>query len=44
MLDLIQILFIGVVAFLALAGGLSFGLGGQKAAADWIEKTKKELK
>jgi hypothetical protein len=41
---LINTLFIGVVAFLAIAGGLSFGLGGKDAAQDFIEKVKKELK
>src|SRR3989344_4106139 len=32
--DLIRILFTGVVAMLALAGGLAFGLGGQDTARD----------
>lgn len=30
--DLIRILFTGIVAMLALAGGLAFGLGGQESA------------
>ena len=30
--DLIRILFTGIVAMLALAGGISFGLGGQETA------------
>ena len=36
----IQILFTGVVAMLALAGGLAFGLGGKDAASKTIEKVK----
>jgi hypothetical protein len=39
--DLINILFIGIVAAIALAFGLSFGLGGREVAAriaqDWYE-------
>lgn len=42
--SMINTLFIGLVVFLALAGGLAFGLGGQKAAAEVIENVKKELK
>lgn len=42
--NMINTLFIGLVVFLALAGGLAFGLGGQKAAAECIENIKKELK
>lgn len=42
--SLIRTLFIGLVALLAIAGGLSFGLGGQEAARDLIEKVRKELK
>ncbi len=34
----INILFIGVVAMFALAGGLAFGLGGRDAAAKLLEK------
>ena len=39
--DLIQILFTGFVLMLAIAGGLSFGLGGRDHASkilDWVEK------
>ncbi len=39
--DLIQILFTGFVLMLAIAGGLSFGLGGKDHASkilDWIQK------
>lgn len=41
---LIRTMFIGLVAFLAIAGGLAFGLGGKDAAQDLIERIKKELK
>jgi len=40
---LVQTLFTGFVALLAIAGGLAFGLGGQKAAAGWIEKWRRDL-
>ena len=36
--NLIQILFTGFVAMLALAGGLAFGLGGKDKASKWLEK------
>jgi hypothetical protein len=36
--ELIQILFTGLVAMLALAFGLSFGLGGKEQASKWLEK------
>ena len=39
----IQTLFTGVIIALALALGLSFGLGGQEAASRFIEKTRKEI-
>lgn len=42
--NLINTFFIGLVALLAIAGGLAFGLGGKDAAQEWIEKIKKELK
>lgn len=38
-----QILFTGIVAMLALAGGLAFGLGGKEAAARAIEKMKNSV-
>jgi len=41
--DLIRILFSGIVAMLAIAGGLAFGLGGKDAAKDAIEKLRKRL-
>ena len=40
---LIQIIFQGVVVALSLAIGLSFGLGGQQAAAGVIEKMREEI-
>lgn len=39
----IQTLFTGLVVAISLALGLSFGLGGQDAAARFIEKTKQEI-
>ncbi len=41
---LIQSLFQGVVVALSLAFGLSFGLGGQQAAAEFLDKVKSEIK
>ena len=40
---LIQTLFTGVVVALALAFGLSFGLGGTKAAERYLDKIEKDL-
>lgn len=42
--DLIRILFTGIVAMLALAGGLAFGLGGQDTAKDILERLRSKLK
>ncbi len=42
--DLIRILFSGIVAMLAIAGGLAFGLGGKDAAKETIDKLRKRLK
>lgn len=42
--DLIRILFTGFVAMIAIAGGIAFGLGGQKAAQETIESIRKKLK
>lgn len=39
---LIQTLFTGLVAMLAIAGGLAFGLGGQNTAKELVEKIRKE--
>jgi small-conductance mechanosensitive channel len=37
-------LFTGIVAMLALAGGLAFGLGGKDAAAEFIKSIRQEIK
>lgn len=39
----IQTLFTGVIIALALAFGLSFGLGGQKAASDYLDGLRREI-
>lgn len=41
--EIINILVIGVVSMLALAGGLAFGLGGRDAAGRYIEKMNREV-
>lgn len=41
--DLIQILFTGIVAMMALAGGLAFGLGGQDTARDILKGLREKL-
>jgi small-conductance mechanosensitive channel len=38
-----QVLFTGLIAMLAIAGGLAFGLGGKDAAARFIERMKNEM-
>lgn len=38
-----QTLFTGIVAMLALAGGLAFGLGGKEAAARFVEKLRGDI-
>jgi hypothetical protein len=40
----VQTLFTGVIVAVALAVGLSFGLGGQVAAARYIEKVREQVK
>jgi small-conductance mechanosensitive channel len=40
---MMQTLFTGLVAMLALAGGLAFGLGGKEAAARYIEKLREDI-
>jgi small-conductance mechanosensitive channel len=40
---MMQTLFTGLVAMLALAGGLAFGLGGKEAAANYLEKLRKDI-
>ena len=41
--DLIRILFGGIDAMVALAGGLAFGLGGKETAKEILEKLKKKI-
>lgn len=41
--DLIRILFTGIVAMIALAGGLAFGLGGKETAREVLEYFKKNI-
>ncbi len=41
--SLIQVLFTGFVAMIALAGGLAFGLGGREHAAKVLDGLKKDL-
>ncbi|MCA9355978.1 hypothetical protein H6790_00210 [Candidatus Nomurabacteria bacterium] len=38
-----QILFTGIIAMLAIAGGLAFGLGGRDAASRTIERVRDEM-
>src|SRR3989338_3046453 len=40
----VQTLFTGVIVALSLGFGLSFGLGGQQAAAGFIDKLREEMK
>jgi hypothetical protein len=42
--DLVRILFTGIVAMIALAGGIAFGLGGQKNAQDILDGIRRRLK
>lgn len=41
--DLVKILFTGIVAMLALAFGLAFGLGGQEEAKNILKNLRKKL-
>jgi len=41
--SLIQTIVIGIIAMLALAGGLAFGLGGRDQAARFLEKLRRDL-
>ena len=38
-----QVLFMGIVVMLAIAGGLAFGLGGKEAAAKAIENIQRDM-
>jgi len=42
--ELLSILFTGIVAFMVIAGGLAFGLGGKDTAAEILENIKKGVK
>ncbi len=41
--SMIEILFAGFVAMMALAGGIAFGLGGKESASQWLDHIKKKL-
>ena len=41
--DLIRILFTGIVAMIAIGGGIAFGLGGKDAAQEIIKDVKEKL-
>lgn len=41
--DLIRILFTGIIAMLAIAGGLAFGMGGKELAKDLLDEFKKSI-
>ena len=41
---LMQTLFTGLVAFLVVAGGLAFGLGGKEVAGEFLQDLKRKLK
>lgn len=41
--SLILVLFQGIVAFLAIAGGLAFGLGGKESAANFLRDVKEKF-
>ncbi len=42
-IQVINTLITGLVAMLALAGGLAFGLGGKDHARDWLSKVREEM-
>lgn len=41
--DLVRILFTGIVAMLAIAGGIAFGLGGKDSAKSFLEDLRKRV-
>lgn len=41
---LIEILFAGIVAMMAIAGGLAFGLGGREQAQKWLARLEGEIR
>lgn len=42
--DLIRILFTGIIAMIALAGGLAFGLGGREIASELLQELMKKVR
>ena len=42
--DMVRILFTGIVAMFALAGGIAFGLGGRGTAEDVLKEVRRKLK
>ncbi len=40
---LVETLFTGLIAMVALAGGIAFGLGGKEEAGKWLSEVKKKL-
>lgn len=40
---LVQTLFTGFIAMVALAGGIAFGTGGREKAAEWLDSLEKKL-
>ena len=40
---LVQTLFTGFIAMMAIAGGIAFGLGGKEQAGEWLESLEKKL-
>jgi len=40
---LVQTLFTGFIAMMAIAGGIAFGLGGKDKAAEWLDHMEKKL-
>ena len=42
--ELIRILFAGIIAMIAIAGGIAFGLGGRDVAAEILQDLKRKLK
>ncbi len=41
--EIIRIFVMGVIAMVAIAGGLAFGLGGQSLAKDWLSDLRKKV-
>ncbi len=40
----VQTLFTGIIAMIAIAGGLAFGLGGRDHASRWLDKIERDIK